>query len=167
MLVFDASTLILVAKIELLDMFLDTISMEAVIPREVERECCGVKKTVDALSIQKAIEQARIKVIQVKDKRLVGKLQADFGLGKGEAEAVALALTKRAEFIGIDDKNGISACRLLGLMFTNALGILIRSHEKNLLSLSEAHAKLALLAQFGRYKHVLIEDARLRLESGK
>jgi len=53
MLIFDASTLILVARIEILDRFLDAIPMKTFIPKEVERECCSVKKTLDALQIQK------------------------------------------------------------------------------------------------------------------
>ena len=44
MLVFDSSTLILTAKIELLDLFLSEIGMEVAIPRSVEEECCGGKK---------------------------------------------------------------------------------------------------------------------------
>ena len=43
MLVFDSSTLILTAKIELLDAFLKDIGMEIAIPRAVEDECCGGK----------------------------------------------------------------------------------------------------------------------------
>src|SRR3979490_3056531 len=62
MLVFDASTLILMARIELLDKFLDAIPMKAVMPKEVERECCSVKKSLDALQIQRAVDQVRIKV---------------------------------------------------------------------------------------------------------
>ena len=109
MLVFDASTLILIAKIEILDLFLASIELEIALPAEVARECCGVKKTLDALMIQKEIDEARIKVKVVKDKKLVTKLQTDFSLGRGEAEALALALKEKAQLVGIDDKNGINA----------------------------------------------------------
>jgi predicted nucleic acid-binding protein len=91
-------------------------------------------------------------------------LQADFSLGQGEAEAVALALKERARIIGIDDKNGINACKLLGLGFTTAVGILLRSREKGLLDRSAALVALAALAKYGRYKDSIIEDARLKLE---
>ena len=60
MLVFDSSTLILTAKIELLDLFLREIGMEVAIPRTVEEECCGGKKTLDAFMIQKAVDESRI-----------------------------------------------------------------------------------------------------------
>ena len=66
--------------------------------------------------------------------------------------------------IGIDDKNGINACKLLGIAFTTAIGILLRSREKGLLDGSAALAGLAALARYGRYKNSIIEDARLKLE---
>ena len=98
MLVFDASTLILIAKVELLDLFLANIELAVAVPSEVARECCGVKKTLDALMIQKALDDARIKVKVVKNKKLVAKLQTDFSLGTGERRArkTCCASEKRA-----------------------------------------------------------------------
>ena len=163
MFVFDASTLILIAKAELLEPFLAGIKLRVAIPGEVEKECCGPKKTLDALMIQKAVDESKIEVVAVKNRRLVAKLRADFSLAKGEAEAIVLALKEKA-LLGIDDKTGINACKLLGLAFTTAVGILIRSREKGLLEGPDALAKLAILAKYGRYKDSIIEDARLKLE---
>lgn len=165
MIVFDASTLILVAKVELLELFLASVSVPVAIPAEVEKECCGSKKALDALIIQRAVDESRIKTVVVKTRRLVAKLQGDFSLGRGEAEAIALALSEEAEVVGIDDKNGINACKLLGLAFTTAVGILIRSREKRLLEETDALEKLSSLAKYGRYKDSIIEDARGRLEA--
>jgi predicted nucleic acid-binding protein len=130
MIVFDASSLILIAKVELLDLFLANVSMPVAILGEVEKECCGSKKVLDAIIIQRAIDESRIKTLVVKNRRLVAKLQEDFSMGRGEAEAIALALVEKAQLLGIDDKNGIHACKLLGIAFTTAVGILIRSREK-------------------------------------
>jgi predicted nucleic acid-binding protein len=165
MVVFDASTLILIAKAGILDQFLANIGVRVAIPGEVERECCGSKKALDAVIIQRALDESRIKTVAVKNRRLVGKLQADFSLGRGEAEAIALALNEKAQIVGIDDKNGINACKLLGVPFTTALGILIRSRERGLLEEPEALEKLASLAKHGRYKNSIIEGARLKLEA--
>jgi predicted nucleic acid-binding protein len=165
MIVFDASTLILIAKVELLDLFLASVSVPVAIPAEVEKECCGSKKALDAVIIQRALDESRIKTVVVKNRRLVAKLQADFSLGRGEAEAIALALSEEAEVVGIDDKNGINACKLLGVAFTTAVGILIRSREKGLLEETDALEKLSSLAKHGRYKDSIIEDARGRLEA--
>jgi len=167
MMIFDLSTLILVAKVELLDLFLASMRLEIAIPEEVERECCGVKKTLDALIIQKALDESRIKVMAVSNKKLIAKLRADFNLGAGEAAAIALALKEQERLLGVDDKNAINACKLLGIGFTTALGILLRSREKELIDRGDALSKLAALARYGRYKNTIVEDARLKLEAQK
>ncbi len=165
MLALDASTLILIAKVEVLDVFLDDVKVKVVIPAEVEKECCAVKKSFDALMIQKAVQESKIKVMEVKNKKLVAKLRGDFGLGRGEAEAIALALEERAQILGIDDKNGINACKLLSIPFTTAIGILIRLREKRVLTAGEALTKLTALGRHGRYKQSILDDARQRLEA--
>ncbi|HEX7360068.1 MAG TPA: hypothetical protein VF283_06230 [Bryobacteraceae bacterium] len=164
MFVFDSSTLILTAKIELLGLFLDDIGMEVAIPRAVEEECCGGKKTLDALMIQKAVDKSRITVWSVKNRKLVLKLEADFSMGRGESEAIALALQEKAQLVGVDDKHGINACKLTGVPFTTAIAILLRSREKGLINKEDALARLSSLARYGRYKSSILEDAKRRLK---
>ncbi len=164
MFVFDSSTLILITKTETLDLFLNGVELDVAIPLEVEKECCDVKKSLDALMIRKALDESRIKVIAVKDRKLVTKLQGDLGLGRGEAEAIVLAFAVKARVLGIDDKNGINACKLLGVAFTTAIGIVVRMREKRLPSTNEALLKLEMLAKHGRYKQSIVEDARRILE---
>lgn len=164
MIVFDSSTLILIAKIELLDLFLDEIGMEVAIPRAVEEECYGGKKTLDAFMIQKAVEESRITVRSVKNRKLVLKLAADFNMGRGESEAIALALQEKVRLVGIDDKFGINACKLTGVPFTTAIAILLRSQQKGLIDRDDALARLASLARHGRYRISILEDAKRKLE---
>jgi predicted nucleic acid-binding protein len=164
MILFDASTLILTAKMELLDLFLESVSMAVVVPGAVERECCGDKKTFDALIIQKALDESRIKVKGVRDRKQVTKLEEDFSMGRGEPEAIALALQEKAMLVAIDDKRGINACKLAGIPFTTAIGILIRSRENGLIDRSGALVRLTTLARNGRYRKSILEDAKRRLE---
>ena len=164
MMVVDASTLILLAKAELLEKFLDQIAQEVVIPKEVERESCRVKKSFDAMIIQRAISEKKIAVKAIKDRNLVAQLQRDFALALGEAEAIALAIARRARLVAIDDKSGINACKLLRVAFTTALAILVRMHEKGLIDRETATAKLGALERYGRYKADIVADARSRLE---
>jgi predicted nucleic acid-binding protein len=165
MIVFDASALILIAKSEMLELLLSDEGPEIALPDEAEKECCEGNKTLDALMIRKALTltEARIRVIPVKDRKLVARVRADFSLGKGEAEAVVLALGEKARILGIDDKSGINACKLFGVAFTTAIGILVRMREKRLLTTGEASVKLEALARHGRYKRSIVEDARLQL----
>lgn len=165
MIVLDASTLILLARAELLEAFLGGIHLPIAIPKEVERECCAVKKSLDALLIQRAIDQARIRVWEVNRKRIVAKLQTDFRLGKGEAEAIALSLAEKAVLLGIDDKNGINACKVLGVAFTTAVAILVRCRENGLLDHGQAFLKLEALARYGRYRQSILDDAARKLEA--
>jgi predicted nucleic acid-binding protein len=164
MIVFDSSSLILIAKIDLLDTFLDHIGMEVFIPQAVEDECCGRMKSLDALVIRKALDESRIKVGIVRNRKLLTKLEEDFSIGRGESEAIALALDRKALLLGIDDKNGINACKLVGMPFTTAIGILVRSRQRGLIGRSEALVKLTALAKHGRYRNSILEDAELRLE---
>jgi len=150
-----------------METFLANVAVGATVPKEVEKECCGAKKTLDSLMIQKAIGESRIQSVAVKNKHLAAKLQIDFSLGKGEAEAITLALAEKTRLVGIDDKNGINACKLLGVPFTTAADILVRCREKNLISLSDALLKLALLTSYGRYKNSIVEDVRTRLEASE
>jgi hypothetical protein len=82
-------------EIELLDAFLKDIGMEIAIPKAVEDECCGGKKTLDALFLRRALDESRIKVRGVRNRKLVTKLEEDFNMGKGESEAIALALARK------------------------------------------------------------------------
>jgi len=165
MIVFDSSSLILITKVEVLGAFLESIHLDVCIPGRVAEECCGVKKSLDSLRIQAAIDERKIRVVGIKDRKLVTKLRVDFGLGAGEAEAIVLAQSETASLVAIDDKNGINACKLVGRPFTTAIAILIRMREKRLLTAEDAMAKLTLLGKHGRYKQVILDDARRRLES--
>jgi len=112
------------------------------------RRNAAVQESVGSIIIQKALDESEIEVFTL---RIVGSLRITdrFQPGQGEAEAIALALDEKAQIVGIDDKNGIDACKVLGIAFTTAVGILIRSREKGLLEEPDAIAKLALLQSTG------------------
>ena len=156
MLVFDASTLILLAKAELLDLFLDHYPAGAVIPQAVEGECVVSPARPDTILIRERIRERRITVDSVQAPVVVHRLIADFHLGHGEAEAIALALEKQAHLIATDDRNAI-------LKFTTAIGMLIHMREKDVIRADDALRYLDGLARYGRYHRVILDDARQRL----
>lgn len=164
MIVFDASTLILLAKAEILETFLEEAGQQIAIPAAVENECCGTAGSLDALLIQKAIAGKRIKVVAVKNRKPIESVLRDFHLGKGEAEALALAITEKAALLAIDDKQGINACKLFGIPFITAIGILVRMHQKGFIQRDEALSMLGALERYGRYKTEIVKDARAVLE---
>jgi len=164
MIVFDASTLILLAKAELLESFLMQSTLAAVVPREVAREACEEKSSFDALLIRRLIAEKTISVESLRDRTLFNKLRLDFALGGGEAEAIALAVARSAQLVATDDKRAIDACKLLRLPFTSAVAVLVGMCEKGAVDQQNALRKLEVLERAGRYKKSMIVAARSRLE---
>jgi predicted nucleic acid-binding protein len=164
MLVFDASTLILLAKTDLLDLFLDHLDDKAFITEKVEEECCRKPQAFDSLIIQKVIEEKRITVRALRSRSVYQKLQKDLGLGSGEGETLAFALTQKAALVAIDDRKGIRACKLLKLPFSTAIDIVVRMRQKQILTKQEALRKLEALARHGRYSEEIIKRAMAILE---
>jgi predicted nucleic acid-binding protein len=161
MIVFDASTLILLAKTEMLDILIRDHKGGFIISGEVEKESTE-KKTFDALLIKKRIEDGKLKVKNVHD-NTVEKIMTDFKINRGEAESIVLALENKGSILATDDKNTMNACKLLHVPFVTAIAIVIRTREKNLLTKEESYTKINELSKYGRYKKEIIEDAKKRL----
>jgi len=165
MIVFDSSTLVLLSKIELLDTILTNYTKEITISESVEKEST-IKKTFDGLLIKKRIEENKIKVIIIQDKK-TKKLMEDFNINIGEAESIILALKNKQSILATDDKTAINACKLLNIPFTTAINILIEAKENNFLTKEETNIKLDKLSVYGRYKKEIIEDAKRRIKCKK
>ncbi len=163
MILFDASTLILLAKIEMLDIFLSDVGRKVAIPERVKEEVLmgsGPDRPIAA----KLIHDKRINVLRAKDRRLVGRLVEDFNLDEGEAEVLTLAIQEKALLVATDDKNAIKACKIMKLDFTTAIAVLVRACEKGLIRVDEALFKLQKLQSFARYNKTIIETARNQIE---
>ncbi|MGA9627850.1 MAG: hypothetical protein WBQ65_25480 [Bryobacteraceae bacterium] len=102
----------------------------------------------------------------LKDRALFEKLRRELRLGAGEAEAVALAVARKAQIVATDDRNAINACKLARIPFTSAVAVLVRMYEKRAIGKEEALAKLAALEREGRYKKSIMAEARAHLEVG-
>ena len=165
MMILDASTLILLAKIEILETFVLNYPEKVLMPEKVREEAC-LKKTEEAALIEKLIRSNRIHVVRAKNTKLINRLMEDFHINGGEAEAVTLALQEKASMVATDDKNAIRACKILKIDFTTAIAILIRTFEKNLLDQDETLIKMQKLGSIARYSRTIIEDAIKRIEGG-
>ncbi|MBI5678767.1 MAG: hypothetical protein HZC52_09855 [Planctomycetes bacterium] len=162
MIVFDSSTLILLAKVELLDAFIDDYKKVVIIPQEVNEECCSKKGSFDALLIRKRIEEKRIKTARIHNTELCERFIKDFSIDMGEAEALVLFLEKKALLLAVDDKNAIKACKILKIPFASALTILARLVVRGVIESDAARKKIDVLAKYGRYKDTMIKEARER-----
>lgn len=162
MVVLDASAAILLAKAELLDAFLQDFGPGVTMPKEVREECCG-RDSLDARLIAWAVNEKRISVTAAR-RGAVRQLATDFGLGRGEAAAIALAAARETALVATDDKRAINACKVLKISFATAISVLSRMFEKGLLNRQEALEKLESLERHGRYKKEIIAAARAELE---
>jgi predicted nucleic acid-binding protein len=163
MMVFDASTLILTARIGLLPLFAGSYQARILIPDAVEREACR-KGQPGAAEISSLIETGRIEVVRIGASRRMEKLEEDLAIGRGEAAAILVAQREGANMVATDDRNAIRACRLLGLGFTSAPALLVRAVEKGIVGVQEGLAKLEKLQAIGRYRVAIIAQARAAIE---
>jgi len=165
MIVFDASTLILLAKINILEIFVLNFPGRVLIPQKVKEETC-IEKIEENPLLLKLIKDKKIQILKSKKSTLTKKLIDDFNIDAGEAEAIVLALKKKGSIIGTDDRNAIRASKILKINFTTAVAILIRTFEKNLIEKNEALVKLQKLESVARYHRAIIEDAKKQIAGG-
>jgi predicted nucleic acid-binding protein len=165
MIVLDASTLILLAKIDILDLFISDVQDNVLIPEKVRSEATAEEKE-ETRFIIKCIADGKISVAKIKNTALAKKFAADFNIDAGEAEALALAIEKKAGIVATDDRNAIRACKVLKLDFITAVAVLVRAVEKGLIEKDEGLVKLHKLQSVGRYNKAIIEDAARQIEGG-
>ena len=157
----DSSTLILLAKTDLLNEIYYYIH-KLLIPVDVFREVVieGKKDNkLDALIVEKDIESKKIEVKEIKDDTFVKKLLKDFKFDEGEAEAIALTLQEDALFLGTDDGEAIKACRVYGIDFITALGLLVKLVEDQKILKDVALLKIDQLKKIGYYSSEIISNA--------
>ncbi|MBI4043560.1 MAG: hypothetical protein HY393_01990 [Candidatus Diapherotrites archaeon] len=163
MLFVDASTLILAAKAELLDLLINASHNTLTIATEVEKEATK-KKSFDALLIGQRISEKKIAVKKVKDQKMVEKIEKDFSMHKGEAETIVLCMENNGKAVATDDYNAMKACMVLKIEYITILGILLRLYEEKKLDKEDAKLKFERLAQYGRYSTEIIDDFTEKLE---
>ena len=155
MIAIDSSSLILLAKLSILDKFLQNIKDNLVITNEVQQECIS-KDTFDAKLIQKRIEEKVISKKEIKNKNTYNKIMEDFNIGKGEAETITLCLENKLAII-TDDKKAINVCRVFNVSFITIPNILVRMHQKSIITKSQAEIYIIKLERIGRYKKEIIK----------
>ena len=165
MIVFDSSTLILLAKIEMLELFISDYKGRLLIPEMVRAEVC-IKGKEETPLITGLIAGNKIEVVNIGHGGAVKKLMEDFNIEAGEAEALFLAIQEGATAIATDDRNAIRASKFLKLEFITAIAVLIRAFEKGLLNRSFAVIKLQKLQSVGRYSKAIIDDAMRQIKEG-
>ena len=156
----DASTLILLQKIALLDKLVK--NFEFIISPEIYGEAVvkGKKiKSEDSYSIESKINSGIIKVKKIKDGKRVNQIIDEFNLEKGETEAIVLFLQENADILAIDDHKAINVCKIYKIPFITALTFVITALDAKVIMKNEAKEMVRNLGIYGRYKDELIYKA--------
>ena len=159
--IFDSSTLILLAKIDLLRTAAD--KFDCVITEEVKEESTRKTGSFDAKMISELIKEDKIKIEKTERRK---NLEYEFNLGEGEASVLSLAHSKKA-IIATDDRLTINACKILSIKFVTAIDFVIRSFEKGEIGGEEAKLKIGKLDEYGRYDRKIIESGLKKIGDKK
>jgi len=125
--VFDASTLILLAKVDLLQIMARKVEIH--IPRIIENEALAKPDLYDAQLIARMIKEGAIRVSDAVASVGVKTIQKQFRLAEGEAAALWMAKDKKC-VLGIDDGPGIRAAKIMGVPFVTAVQVLVGLSEQ-------------------------------------
>ncbi|MFB6209659.1 MAG: hypothetical protein ABEJ56_06020 [Candidatus Nanohaloarchaea archaeon] len=161
--VFDSTSLILTAKIELLALL--SREMNIMITPTVKEEST-VMDSPDAKMIDQQIQKERINIAEPGDGD-IKNLVENYKLDSGEASSIALYRRKKAELLATDDGKAIEACRIMEISYTTSLKLLQRAEEKSVINEEQAIAKLEELDDYGWYKTRHIEKTREKIEREK
>lgn len=143
--VSDTSPLSNLAILDRLDLLREQFG-ELIFPAAVQAELKRLPNSTAARRLETAVGQNWLRVRPVT--RPVPEDLA-MTLHRGEAEAIALALETKADLILLDEADGRSAVRRLGLLHTGVLGMLRKAKETGrIASLREEIARLRADARF-------------------
>lgn len=164
----DASSLILLEKIALLDTLLRH-DVRFIIPLEVQKEAVEkgkMKKYPDAFRLEEKISQNRITVGIAKNKNHVQNLMTSFKIEAGEAEAISLFQQEKADLLATDDRFAIRACRALNIPVSGSAAFVTNSFDRGLINKSQGVQMLETLNKEGRYKGDIIFKALHKIQGG-
>ncbi|NMC05826.1 MAG: hypothetical protein GYA24_11470 [Candidatus Lokiarchaeota archaeon] len=154
----DASMLILVSKLDILDTMLVTFG-SIIIPEGVRVEVVDrgkEGKKMDALLVEKRINDGKILVKRFSKDDEKNKLMNDFNIHSGEAEAILLYLEEKADLLGTDDYQTLKTCKILNIHYFTTPLFLLQGHINQNIEKAFALRKLERLSKLGWYKDEII-----------
>jgi len=156
--VADASSLILLSKIRLLEKLVERTKI--IVPKKVYGEVVRGKEKgrEDAFLVERLVKEKRIKMRQANEK-LKKEIERTFNLHEGENEALATALENKHTIL-TDDKKCFTAARTLKLNFITSLDVVVAMYKKGRIDKRKAMQSLDELLEYGWYKRSLIEKYR-------
>lgn len=159
----DSSSLILMAKIDMLDRIINNVQKKLSITNKVFIESTSKTEAFDAKLINKRIKERIIEKKHIKNLKLYKKIKEDFNLGEGEAESIVYCMENKIGLI-TDDKKAMNACKILNIGYTTVPNLLVTIYKRGLISKIEASLYFKKLQKFGRYSREIIEKVEGELK---
>jgi len=165
-LVIDACSIILLAKATVLEEL--TKWKGIMITKGVYNEVLEGKdeKLLDALLLEKLVEEKKIPIKNNLKRELIQKLSKDFGLGIGESESLALALETSDKAMVTDNKQGRKAAKIQGLKLLGSIDIVIALYKAKRIDKEKAISALKNLKDNGWFQDYLMEKALEEIQNG-
>lgn len=150
MIIADASVLIALAKMRMLDL-LNSVYGEVLIGPQVKAETIDAGKRISAPGverIEKALEDGWLQVARLssQEERTARSLVSKGGLDAGEAESLALAGSRKLVVL-LDDRAARSFAEGMDVTFIGTAGMLFDAFLKRHLSLAELEDAVDALSQ--------------------
>lgn len=114
---------------------------EITIPQAVKNEVLG-PNFFGQIEIKKALEMGWVKVVKTKSQK--------FGLGRGEEEAISLAVERKEEII-LDDAKARKIAGIFGLEIQRTTSVLIIAYKKKKIGKKELISLINELIENGYY----------------
>ncbi|MFQ6050899.1 MAG: DUF3368 domain-containing protein [Candidatus Hydrothermarchaeota archaeon] len=163
MIVSNSTPLIYLAKIGKLNLLKEFFEI-ILIPEEVKTEVVDKGKKLgspDAFLLEKCMEEGWIKVERVENPKDL----EEFGIDKGEAEAISLALERNLDILA-DQTHARLAAKVLGLMPRGTIYVLLRALKEGILDYDEYLKCLRdlVMSNFRMSDEVYLEAVRIGKE---
>ena len=165
--VSNTSTLILLAKIDMLGIWREQVA-NIIIPPDVMHEVQQKREEYDARLIAKYVQEGKITIEKPALERVRAAIHS-FRLDVGEAAAYALFNPKKHHALMTDDGELIKLCKLEGIPYIGALAIVVWVWERQKINTDTARDTIEKLRTIGRYRQDIITHflSKLDVEESK
>src|SRR3989338_7732166 len=154
----DASSLILLAKVSVLEEFSRRNTI--VIPKSVYEEVINGKEKgrLDSLLVENLTQNNLLK-IKTPERRVKNRIENLFNIKKGELDVIALAY-KTKDTVLSDDKKCFNTAKVLSIGFITSLDVVVVLCKKGHITKEKLHECLERLEEYGWYSKNIIKMYR-------
>lgn len=152
----DATALILLGKLSVLEMFVKRNDM--IIPKIVYEEVIKGKEKgrKDSFIVEKLVQEGKLNV-KIPNKSIKDYISKLFNIKGGELDVISLAYKTKHTILS-DDKKCLNSAKVLEIDFIISLDIIIVFCKKKIITKQKALEYIELLEEYGWYNKNLIKN---------